>query len=57
MAWSNWIALAIAALPSSFAPAQARFVQTDPVGYQDDNDPYTYVGNDPTDKTDPSGKL
>ena len=37
-------------------PAQARFLQTDPVGYQDDVDLYTYVGNDPTDKTDPSGK-
>lgn len=56
MTWNNWIiALAIAALPSSFVPAQARFVQTDPVGYQDDNDPYTYVGNDPTDLTDPTG--
>jgi hypothetical protein len=39
------------------APAEARFLQTDPAGYKDDPDWYTYVGNDPTDKTDPSGKL
>lgn len=38
-------------------PAQARFLQTDPVGYQDDVDLYTYVGNDPTDKTDPTGMI
>jgi RHS repeat-associated protein len=32
-----------------------RFLQTDPVGYKDDIDWYTYVGNDPTDRTDPKG--
>jgi hypothetical protein len=58
MTKKSWIfALSIIALSSSFVTAEARFVQTDPVGYQDDYDPYTYVGNDPTDKTDPTGKV
>jgi RHS repeat-associated protein len=33
-----------------------RFLQTDPVGYTADLNLYTYVGNDPTDMTDPSGE-
>jgi RHS repeat-associated protein len=32
-----------------------RFYQTDPVGYTADLNLYTYVGNDPTDMTDPTG--
>ncbi len=39
-----------------YCPTIGRFLQTDPVGYADDVDWYTYVGNDPTDKTDPTGK-
>ena len=38
-----------------YAPQLGRFLQTDPVGYKDDIDLYTYTGNDPLDRTDPSG--
>ena len=37
--------------------AKARFLQVDPVGYKDDLDLYAYVHNDPTDGTDPSGRI
>ncbi len=40
-----------------YSPTMGRFLQVDPVGYTADMDLYTYVGNDPTDKTDPSGKI
>jgi RHS repeat-associated protein len=32
-----------------------RFLQTDSVGYKDDLNLYSYVGNDPLDRTDPTG--
>jgi len=50
------IAFFVAVFCLTVSPAQARFLQADPIGYQDDLDLYTYVHNDPTDNVDPSGR-
>jgi RHS repeat-associated protein len=38
-----------------YSPVLGRFPQTDPVGYTADLNLYTYVGNNPTNRTDPNG--
>jgi hypothetical protein len=47
--------LSAVALLGLAAPAQARFLQADPVGYQDQFNLYVHVGNDPVNRADPSG--
>ena len=38
-----------------YDPGLGRFLQTDPVGYASDVNPYAYTANDPVNEADASG--